>query len=87
MVRELLETEDEFVKDTQYILENYYHHLDSPSVPRDLREKKEALFGNFRELCQFHQRSEVDEVHFRRATEVLDRRIDLLHSAASVLIG
>ena len=62
VVRELLETEEEFVKDTQYILENYYHHLDSPSVPRDLRSQKEALFGNFKELCQFHQRLGVTTV-------------------------
>ncbi|KAF0311171.1 Obscurin [Amphibalanus amphitrite] len=64
VVRELLETEEEFVKDTQYIMENYYHHLDSPSVPRELREKKEALFGNFRELCQFHQRELLEGIKY-----------------------
>ena len=46
-VRELLETEEELIKDLHYAMENYYRHMDLHSTPRSIRDHKDIIFSNF----------------------------------------
>uniref|UniRef100_A0A0K8S7R4 DH domain-containing protein n=1 Tax=Lygus hesperus TaxID=30085 RepID=A0A0K8S7R4_LYGHE len=54
IISELLETEEEFCRDLKDVVERYIKPLDGPKVPRFVSDKKDSLFGNFREISIFH---------------------------------
>ncbi|CAB0012840.1 unnamed protein product, partial [Nesidiocoris tenuis] len=54
VISELLETEEEFCRDLKDVVERYIRPLDGPKVPRWVSDKKDSLFGNFREISIFH---------------------------------
>jgi hypothetical protein len=54
VVRELVETEDEFGRDLQQVVERYLKPLDSSSVPRIVRDNKDLIFSNFKQIADFH---------------------------------
>lgn len=56
MVKELVDTEDEFVKDMQHVVNTYLKEMDNPRMPKELRDQKDALFLNFKEICDFHDK-------------------------------
>ncbi|XP_050698180.1 obscurin-like isoform X5 [Eriocheir sinensis] len=63
-IRELVETEDEFVKDLQFVVENYYDLLDDPNTPRVIRDQKELIFNNFKRIAEFHQNVLIEGVKY-----------------------
>lgn len=54
VIRELIETEEEFGRDVQQVIEAYLHPLDSSSVPRAVRDNKDLIFGNLKKIAEFH---------------------------------
>lgn len=54
MVRELVETEEEFGRDMRHVVERYMRPVDSASVPRVVRDNKTLVFGNLKEIAEFH---------------------------------
>jgi len=54
VVRELVETEDEFGRDLQQVVERYLKPLDSSTVPRIVRDNKDLIFSNFKQIADFH---------------------------------
>ncbi|GFW99143.1 obscurin [Trichonephila clavipes] len=54
IVKELVETEEDFAKDMQYVVENYYKQMDNPRLPKEFRDRKGSVFGNFKDICDFH---------------------------------
>lgn len=54
VVKELIETEEEFGRDLQLVVERYLKHLDNPGVPRAVRDNKEIIFTNFKQIADFH---------------------------------
>ncbi|XP_024082458.1 obscurin isoform X3 [Cimex lectularius] len=54
VISELVETEEEFCRDLMQVVDRYIRPLDGPTVPRFVSDKKESLFGNFREIAIFH---------------------------------
>ena len=54
MIKELIETEEDFNRDMQFIANTYFKHMDSSIMPKEMRDKKEALFGCFKEIADFH---------------------------------
>jgi RhoGEF domain. len=54
VVRELVETEDEFGRDLQQVVERYLKPLDSSIVPRIVRDNKDLIFSNFKQIADFH---------------------------------
>jgi len=54
VVRELVETEEEFGRDLQQVVERYLKPLDSSTVPRIVRDNKDLIFSNFKQIADFH---------------------------------
>ncbi|XP_018318315.1 muscle M-line assembly protein unc-89 isoform X3 [Mycetomoellerius zeteki] len=57
VVKELIETEEEFGKDIQLVVERYLKPLDNPGVPRAVRDNKEVIFTNLKQIADFHNTS------------------------------
>jgi len=53
-VKELIETEEDFCRDMQFIATTYLKQLENAKTPPELREQKESLFGCFKEISEFH---------------------------------
>ena len=53
-VKELVETEEEFGRDIQQVVERYLKPLDTPGVPRVVRDNKEIIFTNLKQIADFH---------------------------------
>lgn len=56
VIRELVETEEEFGKDLQAVVERYIKTIDNPEkkVPRVVRDNKDLIFMNFQQISDFH---------------------------------
>lgn len=56
VIRELIETEEEFGKDLQSVVDKYIKYIDNPEnkVPRIIRDNKELIFINFKQIAEFH---------------------------------
>lgn len=55
VIRELVETEEEFGKDLQMVVDRYIKTIDSDKkVPRVLRDNKDLIFMNFQQIADFH---------------------------------
>nr|XP_042904669.1 obscurin-like isoform X2 [Parasteatoda tepidariorum] len=54
IVKELVETEEDFAKDMQFVVENYYKQMDNPRLPKEFRDRKGSVFGNFKDISDFH---------------------------------
>ncbi|KAG8195169.1 hypothetical protein JTE90_023344 [Oedothorax gibbosus] len=54
IVKELIETEEDFAKDMLFVVENYYKQMDNPKLPKEFRDRKGSVFGNFKDISDFH---------------------------------
>lgn len=54
VVKELVETEEEFGRDLQQVVERYLKPLDNPDVPRIVRDNKDIIFTNLKHIADFH---------------------------------
>jgi hypothetical protein len=54
VVRELVETEEEFGRDLQLVVERYLKPLDTSVVPRVVRDNKDLIFSNLKQIADFH---------------------------------
>ncbi|XP_042234486.1 obscurin-like [Homarus americanus] len=63
-IRELIETEEEFVRDLEFVMENYYCLMDKSTTPRSVRDQKELIFNNFKFIADFHQNVLIEGVKF-----------------------
>ena len=55
MVRELVETEEEFVADMEHVVNVYYRQMDQPSTPRKVSNQRDSVFGPFKQIQEFHK--------------------------------
>lgn len=53
-VRELIETEEEFSRDLQNIVDRYIRAVDKIAAPRIVRDSKDIIFSNFEQIAEFH---------------------------------
>ncbi|XP_039955247.1 obscurin-like isoform X2 [Bactrocera tryoni] len=53
-VRELIETEEEFSRDLQNIVDRYIKAVDKIAAPRIVRDSKDIIFSNFEQIAEFH---------------------------------
>ena len=56
VLKELLDTERDFVKDLRYVTTRFIPPIEHPNVPAALRGKKDDIFGNIKEIYDFHNR-------------------------------
>ena len=54
VVRELIETEEEFGRDLLLVVEHYIKTVDTPKTPKIITDNKEIIFGNFKQIAEFH---------------------------------
>ncbi|XP_034109415.1 obscurin isoform X3 [Drosophila albomicans] len=54
IIGELIETEEEFSRDLQYVVEKYIKAIDKPTVPRSVKDNKDVIFCNFLQIAEFH---------------------------------
>lgn len=54
VIKELVETEEEFGRDIQSVVERYLKPLDQPGVPRVVRDNKDLIFTNLKQIAEFH---------------------------------
>ncbi|XP_054277504.1 obscurin-like isoform X6 [Macrosteles quadrilineatus] len=64
VVRELIETEEEFGRDIQQVIDAYLKPLDSPSVPRVVRDNKDVIFGNLKKISEFHNTTLIEGLRY-----------------------
>ncbi|XP_035220437.1 obscurin-like, partial [Stegodyphus dumicola] len=64
IVKELVETEEDFAKDMQYVVDNYYKQMDNPKLAKEFRDRKGSVFGNFKDICDFHNNVLMKGVHY-----------------------
>ncbi|XP_053597033.1 obscurin isoform X2 [Microplitis demolitor] len=64
VVKELVETEEEFGRDLQQVVERYLKPLDNPGVPRAVRDNKEIIFTNFKQIADFHNTVLIEGVKY-----------------------
>ncbi|KAL0112244.1 hypothetical protein PUN28_011952 [Cardiocondyla obscurior] len=64
VVKELIETEEEFGKDIQLVVERYLKPLDNPDVPRTVRDNKEVIFTNLKQIADFHNTVLIEGVKY-----------------------
>ncbi|XP_012273370.1 obscurin isoform X3 [Orussus abietinus] len=57
VIKELVETEEEFGRDIQSVVERYLKPLDNPTVPRAVRDNKDLIFTNLKQIADFHNTS------------------------------
>ncbi|XP_048577215.1 puratrophin-1-like isoform X3 [Nematostella vectensis] len=62
IVTEMIETERDYVKSLDYIVENYISQMDNPDLLPSLKGKKNILFGNIERLSDFHKGSFLREL-------------------------
>ncbi|XP_047481488.1 obscurin-like isoform X2 [Penaeus chinensis] len=63
-IRELIETEEEFVRDLEFVMENYYGLMDKSTTPRNVRDHKELIFNNFKFIADFHKNVLIEGVKY-----------------------
>lgn len=54
-MKELVETEQEFVRDLDFVVHNYLFRSESKKVPKIVRDNFEVIFGNLKEIAEFHR--------------------------------
>ncbi|XP_018025800.1 obscurin, partial [Hyalella azteca] len=67
-IAELLETEEELVRDLHFAVDRYYHHLDLPTTPRHVTDARDILFGNFNFFPDFHKNVLIEGLKYNAET-------------------
>lgn len=50
-----METENEFVKDLDYVVQEYLIRTESTKVPKVIKDNLELVFGGLVEIANFHR--------------------------------
>lgn len=59
IIGELVDTEEEFSKDLQYVVDNYIKAVDKPVAPRSAKDNKDVIFSNFLQIAEFHNMYDI----------------------------
>lgn len=54
-MRELVETEQEFVRDLDFVVQKYLIRTESTKAPKVVKDNLELVFGNLKEIAEFHR--------------------------------
>ncbi|KAK9731870.1 RhoGEF domain [Popillia japonica] len=63
IMREMIQTERDYVKSLDYVIENYIPELLREDIPQTLRGQRNVVFGNIEKIYEFHSQ------HFLRELE------------------
>lgn len=51
----MIDTEKNYIKDLQFIIENYLQELSKPECNMQIKEKKDFIFSNIEDIFAFHK--------------------------------
>lgn len=54
-MNEMVETEQEFVKDLSKVVHDYLIPTESGKVPKMIKDNFDLIFHNFKEIAEFHR--------------------------------
>ncbi|XP_058809200.1 puratrophin-1-like [Phymastichus coffea] len=54
IMREMIQTERDYVKSLEYVIENYIPELVREDIPQSLRGQRNVIFGNIEKIYEFH---------------------------------
>uniref|UniRef100_A0A1B6CNG3 DH domain-containing protein n=1 Tax=Clastoptera arizonana TaxID=38151 RepID=A0A1B6CNG3_9HEMI len=54
IMREMIQTERDYVKSLEYVIENYIPELVRDDIPQALRGQRNVVFGNIEKIYEFH---------------------------------
>lgn len=59
---EMIQTERDYVKSLNYIIENYIPELSREDIPQALRGQRNVVFGNVEKIYEFHSQHFLHEL-------------------------
>ncbi|XKL60218.1 hypothetical protein PGB90_001234 [Kerria lacca] len=62
IMREMIQTERDYVKALEYVIENYIPELVREDIPQALRGQRNVIFGNIEKIYEFHNQSFLQEL-------------------------
>jgi len=62
VMQELLQTEKDYIRALNYVVDNYIPEILLETVPQPLRGKKNVVFGNLQNICKFHTEAFLREI-------------------------
>ncbi|KAG8190535.1 hypothetical protein JTE90_004110 [Oedothorax gibbosus] len=62
IMKELIQTERDYVKSLEYIIENYIPELLRDDIPQALRGQRNVVFGNIEKIYEFHNQYFLHEL-------------------------
>ncbi|KAK2585712.1 hypothetical protein KPH14_010325 [Odynerus spinipes] len=62
IMREMIQTERDYVKSLEYIIENYIPELVREDIPQALRGQRNVIFGNVEKIYEFHSQHFLGEL-------------------------
>lgn len=62
IMREMIQTERDYVKSLEYVIENYVPMLLKEEIPQALRGQRNVIFGNIEKIYEFHSQHFVKEL-------------------------
>ncbi|XP_046570770.1 puratrophin-1-like [Haliotis rubra] len=76
---EMIQTERDYVRALQFIIDNYIPELDREDVPQALRGKRNVIFGNIENIYQFHSQHFLTELEMCETNPFLIGQYFLRH--------
>lgn len=61
-MREMIQTERDYVKSLEYVIENYVPMLLKEEIPQVLRGQRNVIFGNIEKIYEFHSQHFLKEL-------------------------
>lgn len=55
IVRELIETEEDLIRDMQFVLRTYIRQSESSITPKEIKAVKDTIFDCFKDIFEFHK--------------------------------
>lgn len=62
IMREMIQTERDYVKSLEYVIENYVPMLLNEDIPQALRGQRNVIFGNIEKIYEFHSQHFLKEL-------------------------
>ncbi|XP_046674250.1 puratrophin-1-like isoform X2 [Homalodisca vitripennis] len=62
IMREMIQTERDYVKSLEYVIENYIPELIREDIPQALRGQRNVIFGNIEKIYEFHSQFFLQEL-------------------------
>ncbi|XP_076373512.1 puratrophin-1-like isoform X2 [Tachypleus tridentatus] len=62
IMREMIQTEKDYVRSLEYIIENYIPELLREDIPQALRGQRNVVFGNIEKIFEFHKHHFLSEL-------------------------